>query len=210
MSLSGYFHKKVVYSRRMDRLSKLMADRLKSLEHDLKKRISVLDLGCGDGKIDSLIMKRLPFVQIEGIDVLVRDETYINVSKYDGKHIPFADGSYDAVMVVDVLHHTDRPEKVFEEICRVSNKYILIKDHIRTGSVSYIKLRAMDHVGNAHYHVRSPYNYLTDEQWKHMYSQNKLKLIKIDTDLHLYKGIFHLLFDRNLHFIAILEKEMIY
>lgn len=206
MSLSGYFHKKMIYSRRMDRLSNLLADRIKRLENDLNGRISVLDLGCGDGKIDSLIIKKLPSVQIEGIDVLVRDETYINVSKYDGEHIPFTDGSYDTVMAVDVLHHTDSPEQIFKEICRVSGRYIIIKDHFCTGLMSYIKLRVMDYVGNAHYHVRLPYKYLADEQWRYMYSQNKLRLLQIDTDLHLYKGLLHLLFDQKLHFIAILEK----
>ena len=72
--------------------------------------------------------------------------------------------------------------------------------------MSYIKLRVMDYVGNAHYHVRLPYKYLTDEQWRHMYSENELELLRIDTDLHLYKGLFHMLFDKKLHFIAILAK----
>ena len=206
MSLSGYFHKKMIYSRRMDRLSSLLADRIKGLGNDPGGCASVLDLGCGDGKIDSLIMEKLPSVQIEGIDVLVRDETYINVSRYDGENIPFTDGSYDAVMAVDVLHHTDSPEKIFKEICRVSDRYVIIKDHVCTGLMSYIKLRVMDYVGNAHYHVRLPYKYLTDEQWRHMYSEHELELLRIDTDLHLYKGLFHMLFDQKLHFIAILAK----
>lgn len=205
MSISGLLHKKLIYSRRMERLSGLLSKELASCRA-LEKGTKVLDLGCGDGKIDSIIMKRMPTVSIEGIDILVRDMTYIPVTGYDGQHIPFEDDSFDVIMVVDVLHHTDDPAKVFKEICRVSAKYIVIKDHIRTGLWSYIKLKMMDHVGNAHYHVRSPYNYLDKKQWEQLFDTNRLEVRRMCTDLELYTGVFHLLFDRKLHFIATLEK----
>lgn len=164
--------------------------------------MNVLDVGCGDGRIDSYLMERNKKLNIKGIDVLVRPKTYIEVMEYDGYHIPLADNAVDTVMVIDVLHHVDEPERLLEELARVASSMVIIKDHIKSGFVSYAKLRLMDYAGNAHYHVRLPYNYMTKEQWKHMFYGSGLYVVDYKTDLHLYTGIFHLLFDRKLHFMA--------
>ena len=127
--------------------------------------------------------------------------------EYDGKTIPYEDNSFDTVMTIDVLHHTDNPMEIVKEMTRVSSKYIVIKDHIKTGFISYLKLRAMDYVGNAHYHVRLPYNYLTQKQWNEIFEANGLGVKEINYNLNLYKGLFHLLFDRKLHFTVKLQKN---
>ena len=84
---------------------------------------------------------------------------------------------------------------------------MIIKDHVQYGIISYLKLRIMDYVGNAHYNVRLPYNYQTGKQWEVIFRENRLKPVKIQRDLNLYTGLFHYLFDRKLHFIAVLKKE---
>ena len=193
------FHDKVVYSRRMNRLTELLIPLLGESHN-------VLDVGCGDGKIDSLITSQQK-VEIMGIDVLVRPQTYIEVREYDGKHIPFEDKSFDTVMAIDVLHHTDNPTEVLKEMARVSGKFVILKDHVRTGLISYIKLRAMDYVGNAHYKVRLPYNYQTEKQWKDMFDECQLDVVACHKKLNLYTGLWHLLFDRNLHVIYLIQKN---
>lgn len=130
---------------------------------------NVLDVGCGDGRIDSYLMQKNKKLHIRGIDILVRPKTYIEVTEYDGYHIPMADNEVDVVIIIDVLHHVDEPELLMKELVRVSSSTIIIKDHIRSNLLSYIKLRLMDYVGNAHYHVRLPYNYMTKKQWKQMF-----------------------------------------
>lgn len=152
--ITKVFHDKVVYSKRMSRLSELLTPLLSDSK-------SVLDVGCGDGKIDSLLLhKSKNNFDIKGIDVLVRPDTYIDVTEYDGSHIPYENNSFDTVIAIDVLHHTDDPGVVFAEMVRVAKSTIIVKDHVKSGWISYFKLRAMDYVGNAHYHVRLPYNYL--------------------------------------------------
>ena len=59
-------------------------------------------------------------VKITGIDVLVRNDTYIPVEKYDGYHINKSNNSVPATMMIDVLHHTEKPELVLKEAVRVS------------------------------------------------------------------------------------------
>ena len=65
----------------------------------------------------------------------------------------------------------------------------------------------MDYVGNHHKHVKLTYNYMSLKQWQKMFTDNGLKIKKFETDLNIYTGIFHLFFDRKLHFIAVLEKN---
>ena len=198
--LTKVFHDKVVYSRRMTRLKELIIPLLDNSK-------VIMDLGCGDGKIDSYILEERKDLSIQGIDVLVRPETFIPVKEYDGKTIPYESGCFDTVIAIDVLHHTDDPLSIMKEMTRVTSKYILIKDHVRWGYLSYLKLRAMDYIGNAHYHVQLPYNYQKEEQWNYMYNVCGLHVLKKQVHLNLYTGILHLLFDRELHFIALLEKE---
>lgn len=198
-TITKRFHDKIVYTRRMSRLSELICEILKGECGD------ILDVGCGDGRIDRIIMDCCDNLSIKGIDVLVREQTYISVTEYNGENIPFSDNSVDYVMLIDVLHHTDEPAKVLSECCRVARKHIIIKDHILHGLLSYVKLRIMDFVGNAHYGVRLPYNYIKETQWEQMFRDNQLQKKSYMSDLHLYTGIFHLLFDCNLHFIACLK-----
>lgn len=200
--LIKFFHDKVVYSRRMERLTVLIEEMIRGGEN-------ILDIGCGDGRIDFDLMQRNKEIDIKGLDVLIRAKTYIKVKKYDGYHIPMASNSVDMIMLIDVLHHVDDPKRLMKELVRVSTSWIIIKDHIRSGICSYLKLRLMDYVGNAHYHVRLPYNYMTREQWKQLFEENGLYIEEYKEDLHLYSGIFHWLFDRKLHFIVKLHVKKI-
>lgn len=201
MSIAEKFHKSFVYSRRMSQLHKHISSIINHF--DIK---NILDIGAGDGKIDSLLIEDTN-ANITGIDVLVRPNTYIPVEEYDGLHINKLDNSVDASMMIDVLHHTEHPEKVFKEAVRVSKKYIIIKDHILSSTLSYVKLKMMDYVGNKHYNVNLPYNYMRSKVWIKMIKENNLKIVYLNKNLHLYKGLLHLLFDSNLHFLVVLEKK---
>jgi len=201
MKITDKFHSKFIYNRRMSQLHNHISEIIK--KHNIKQ---ILDVGAGDGKIDSMIMEDTD-VSITGIDVLVRDTTYIPVEEYDGSHIQKEDNSVDTLMLIDVLHHTENPEAVFKEVCRVSNKYIIIKDHVLDGFISYLKLRLMDYAGNSRFHVNLPYNYLKQKRWTQMFNANHLRIVEYKTDLNLYKGLCHLLFDSDLHFVMLLEKK---
>jgi 2-polyprenyl-3-methyl-5-hydroxy-6-metoxy-1,4-benzoquinol methylase len=193
-------HDKFVYSRRMDLLSGIISKHLNDGE-------KILDIGCGDGKIDWYIMQKKN-VNISGVDILVRDTTYIPVQKYDGTHLPFADNDFDVVLFVDVLHHIDNPFSILQEAKRVA-KSIIIKDHLREGLFAYSTLKFMDYVGNSHYGVHLPYNYLNKTEWVTLF--NKVGLIRegkdeYETKLNLYSFPFSLFFDRKLHFCAKLHR----
>ena len=67
---------------------------------------------------------------ITGIDVLLRDHTHIPVVEFDGTTIPFPDRSFDTLVFVDVLHHTNDPVLLLREAARVARNTIVIKDCI--------------------------------------------------------------------------------
>jgi SAM-dependent methyltransferase len=195
MSLLGNVHGKVVHNRRVLKLSS-------HLSKVLPPEAKVLDVGCGDGLIASLIQEARPDVSIEGIDVLVRPHTHVPVTKYDGVTIPFADKSFDVVMFVDVLHHTDDPLVVLREAARVASHSIVLKDHTDDGLLSNETLRFMDWVGNKPHGVRLPYNYWTSNQWNEAIKTLNLKNEVWEKNLDIYPKTVDWLFGRSLHFVA--------
>jgi len=196
-SVVGTLHANLVFGRRV----RILADHLVSL---IPENCRILDVGSGDGTIDSLIMQQRPDVAIEGIDVLVRPRAHIPVKPFDGSAIPYPDGSFDAAMFIDVLHHTENPLVLLREGARVA-KIVLIKDHYREGFLSNATLRFMDWVGNAHHGVVLPYNYWSKAQWEQGFSRLNLRIMRIESSLGLYPVPASWLFDRGLHFVAVLQ-----
>jgi SAM-dependent methyltransferase len=168
----------------------------------------ILDVGCGDGSIDRVILQQRPDLIIEGIDVLLRPESQIPIRPFDGSTIPHPDDSFDVVMFVDVLHHTVDPRALLREAVRVG-KAILIKDHCRDGLWAGPTLRFMDWVGNAHHGVALPYNYWTRAQWTAVFEELGLQAIEVNASLGLYPLPASWFFDRALHFVTSLEPVVI-
>ena len=120
---------------------------------------SVLDVGCGDGRLARAVTALRADLEIRGIDVLRRRDTAIPVALFDGQSLPYEDGAFDCVVFVDVLHHTDDPAALLREAARVSRGAILVKDHLCESSSARARLRFMDWLGNARHGVALPYNY---------------------------------------------------
>ena len=169
--------------------------------------VSVLDVGCGDGRIAAEIALLRPDLRVSGIDVLRRNGTRIPVRQFDGVTIPYANRSIDVVLFVDVLHHTVDPMILLSEARRVMRKSMIIKDHISDCLVDDAVLRFMDWVGNSRYGVALPFNYWTSRQWQHAARVLGLKTTAWKETLQLYPRVAGCLFERSLHFMALLEVD---
>jgi SAM-dependent methyltransferase len=167
----------------------------------------VLDVGCGDGLLAGLVKESRPDIDIQGIDVLCRPQTHIPVLPFDGTRIPYEDASFDVVMFVDVLHHTDDPMVLLREARRVTRNSIIIKDHTRDGFMAGLTLRFMDYVGNARHGVSLPYNYWPEARWKQAFVDLDLTPDAWIRNLSLYPFIANSIFGRRLHFAASLRQN---
>lgn len=199
MMFSG-LHDRFVSRRRVN----VLASHLSAL---IPLRARVLDVGCGDGAIDCIIMQQRLDVSIEGIDVLVRPASQIAVHHFDGAIIPYADASFDVVMFVDVLHHTQHPAVLLTEAARVAHT-ILIKDHFREGFMADATLRFMDWVGNAHHGVALPYNYWRKAEWDTAFGEIGFVATSVQSSLDLYPPPASWIFDRGLHFVGKFESRV--
>ncbi len=197
MKLLDRIHEQYVFRWRVQRL-------VEHISNVIPLRCSVLDVGCGDGLLAHLLLERRPDIRLRGLDVLRRSREYIPVATFDGKRIPFPDDSFDVIMFVDVLHHTESPADLIREAARAARAAVLIKDHTLDGLLARRTLTLMDAIGNARHGVALPYNYWHRRQWLETFSALDFELLHWDSKLQLYPGALDWLFGRSLHFIAFL------
>src|SRR5271169_4554492 len=119
----GAWHRTFVFQRRTRVLAAMLAQQI-------PPGASVLDVGCGDGTIASLIVQLRPDISLQGVEFLVRPECKIPCHAFDGVTLPFPERSFDVCMFVDVLHHARDLRVLLREAARVTRTYVLIKDHL--------------------------------------------------------------------------------
>lgn len=193
LSAIAAIHGRIVFSRRVSVLAHLVAPLLPPGR--------VLDVGCGDCSITFLVGELRPDTSLLGADLLVRPKKPVRVLEFDGETLPVATGSMDAVMLIDVLHHTQDRARILRECKRVA-PCIVIKDHLAQGSFDRATLRLMDWVGNRGHGVVLRYKYFDRDSW-----QATLTAAGLVEDVHdpvngLYPFPFSYIFGRRLHFAA--------
>lgn len=199
----GSVHEKAVFGRRVRVLIEMFNDRLRDQK-------TVLDVGAGSGDIASHFNNSNGDLEVSGIDVFVRENTAIPVIEFDGKVIPFEDDSFDAITIVDVLHHTDDGgETILKEAARVARNKVIVKDHLSESIVDRITLRAMDWVGNAPHGVVLPYNYSPKSKWDEWLITANLETVDHTTKVPLYGFPLNLVFGRKLHFVGVFQPEQL-
>jgi SAM-dependent methyltransferase len=198
--LLGRVHTRVVHSRRVDVLARMLAGLIPADAH-------CLDVGSGDGLLARSIMDRRPDVRIEGIDVLARPDALIPVASFDGKSLPYGDASCEVVMVCDVLHHCEDPFALLQELCRVACARIIIKDHLREGLLAQTRLRLMDWVGNHRYGVALPYNYWRRAEWHEAFQSLGWAPQTWEEHVPLYPWPVSVFCGQSLHFVAALQRR---
>ena len=162
----------------------------------------VLDVGSGDGRLAMAIRNLRDDLFIEGIDVAARAEMGIPVGQFDGKTIPHGDKSFDCVLLVDVLHHSDDALRLLHEADRVAQRFVVIKDHILRGIFAEKTLRFMDDIGNKRFGVALPYRFMNREEWQAAFDELRWDVVGWKDRLGIYPWPVSLLFERKLHFLG--------
>jgi len=201
LSWISRWHHASVHARRTRVLAEMLAGQI-------PPGASALDIGCGDGTIASLIAHQRPDIAIQGVEFLPRPDCKIACQHFDGVSLPFPDRSFDVCQFVDVLHHTNDVRVLLREAARVTRSSVLLKDHLNDQFLADATLRMMDWVGNRPHGVPLPYNYQSRRQWSEHFSACGLEEAHWTTDVPLYPAPFGLIFGREMHFVALLDKKI--
>lgn len=122
------------------------AENIKSLlaAHGGSAVEQVLEVGCGTGAV--LLEVRRSGIGAEHVGIDMADpslhphpgavESGLNMLKYDGDHIPYADRSFDLVFASHVLEHVSDERAFLRELQRVAKKWVYVEVpcelHVRT------------------------------------------------------------------------------
>ena len=194
-------HGRLVFGRRVQALAENISAMLPAGTRTL------LDVGCGDGTLARAVVRRRPEIEANGVEVRARPQTAIPVREFDGRQLPFADRSFDVVMLVDVLHHAEEPHLLLSEVARVAANCVIIKDHLTGAWLSHERLRLMDWVGNIGHGVPLRYAYWSPEQWRDAFRDARLREVDRRERLGLYGPTLRWLFERRLHFVSRLAPD---
>ncbi len=198
LRLLGAIHGKRVHSRRTRVLAAHFSEMIPGGHR-------VLDIGCGDGLIDRLVLEGRPDLSLVGVDPLVRKNAHIEVLPMQDDRLPFDGASWDTVLLSDVLHHSERPLALLGEAVRVARHNVLVKDHTAQGILSRQTLRLMDLVGNAPHGVASVFNYLSPSEWRDAFRVVGLAPRQVRSRLGLYPWWAEPFFGRSLHFVSLCD-----
>jgi SAM-dependent methyltransferase len=162
-------------------------------------------VGCGDGHIPQRLSELRSDLELHGVEVFVRRDVAIPVERFDGRSLPHPHASFEAVIFVDVLHHTEDPMVLLREARRVCRTCIVIKDHSRDRFLAGTLLRWMDRVGNPPRGVAFPYNYWTRERWQAAFRELDLRVASWNERLRLFPPPAEWIFGGSLQFLARLD-----
>ena len=127
----------------------------------------VLDVGTGTAQIPIALCRRAAAIQVVAIDAAQHmiDLGFLNVhsagladriglERCDAKHLPYADGAFDAVVSNSIVHHIPRPETVLAEMVRVvrANGAIFVRDLARPADDTTLRRLVQQYAGDANAH----------------------------------------------------------
>jgi ubiquinone/menaquinone biosynthesis C-methylase UbiE len=148
-------------------IEKRDADIILRLKNFLNGEKTVLDVGCGSGRLSKKMQSQLG-VKIRGIDVFCPEKKFIPVDVFDGRSFPFPDNSFDSVFLIDVLHHTKNSFQIFSESVRVAKNSVVIKDHYYGNVFEKQLLKVADFVGNYRDKVPTPFYFKSKKAWEEL------------------------------------------
>ncbi len=133
--------------------------------------VRALDVGGGTGVMAHAVKTLFGLQRVASVDVHDRflPSLDIETAVYDGVTLPFTDGSFDCVLLFNVLHHVAPADRVplLRECRRVAGPGPLyIKDHVSMGASDDARLAVLDLLGNAPFRGMVTASYLRQADWR--------------------------------------------
>lgn len=164
---------------------------------------SILDVGCGEGNL--LIELKKKRLNVQGIDISEEalekaKQRKLNVKKADlDKGLPLNANSFDAVITVSVLQHLFEPQKLINEMQKVSKKLVIINvpNHFYWKyRIKYLFGKHPDTLKSEHSHIRI----FSRSKIIEMIKKSSLKIEKVNYTGNFLKKMFPNLFATSFSF----------
>jgi len=121
---------------------------------------SVLDVGCGDGKLSSRLAEFASSARFVGLDSSAEALSRLPFASVEGDAtaLPFADGAFDLVMTTDMLEHLPDAQEnaAWQELFRVAADTVMVAVPFREDlQEAQTRCPACGHVYHVNWHQRS-------------------------------------------------------
>lgn len=152
----------------------------------LRRGWEVLDLGSGTGRLSRWLASRAgvrpTLADIVEFGNRVRGFPYVRLE--DPRSTPFEDRSFDAVLMLFVLHHVPRwedQEALLGEAARVSRHRLIVLEDTPLSRADRVFNTAWDWALNLRHGVPKPFSFRTVEGWRHVFRREGLSEGAVET-----------------------------
>jgi ubiquinone/menaquinone biosynthesis C-methylase UbiE len=152
----------------------------------LAEGMTVLDVGSGTGRLARWLADRVAvrptLADVIEFDNRVLDFPYVRLQ--DPLELPFPDGSFDAVLLLFVLHHLERwedQEALVREAARVTGGRLLVIEDTPTSRFDRMMNVAWDWVLNLRHGVPTPFTFRTVRGWSQVLERSGLRVEHSET-----------------------------
>ena len=141
LAMATFVIRKLVGGDRFKHLTNALAATVARVNAKLGHKAKLLDYGCGNMAVGKALYDKGVAAEVTGVDTydiaggpVPQGVTY---QKIDGQTLGFPDASFDAAIIIDVLHHAgiENSVEILKEVSRCT-RYVIVKDHVEYGPVS--------------------------------------------------------------------------
>ena len=144
----------------------------------LKSDSKVLDIGSGSGIIASKIAEKLK-ARITLVDVVDKRRINLPLTIYDGRKLPFENETFDAALLIFVLHHAEDPAEVLAEAKRVvKDKIIIYEDIITRNPFDKIDTFLHGFAFNKTWNLQNEATFKSEDEWRAIFKKLNLRIVK--------------------------------
>lgn len=145
---------------------------------------TLLDVGSGTGLISRYLKERAG-VEPTLTDLVFYDRTgFPRIEMTSPTEIPAPDRSFDAVMLLFVLHHMARwedQEALLDEVVRVARRRVIVIEDTPHSRVDRVMNTVWDKVLNLRHGVPTPFTFRTADGWSEQFTARGLRIVVRET-----------------------------